>query len=476
MKNMKIIGAMVFSMAVLFSACKTPALIEKNEKMDVPASFSSSQDTTNSATMVWKTFFTDSNLVALIDTALHNNQELNITLQEIRILRNEVSAKKGEYLPFARFKTGVGAEKVGRYTSQGANDANTEIKPGVETPELLPDYLVGVDVEWEVDVWHKLRNAKKAAVNRYLASAEGRNFMVTNLVAEIAHAYYELIAYDNQLEIVQRNITIQNNALKTVRLQKESARVTELAIRRFEAQVFSTKSLQFEIQQKIIETENRINFLLGRFPQPVVRSSQNFTDLTPQVVFAGLPSQLLENRPDIKQAELELAANKLDVKAAKAQFYPSVRISSEVGLNAFNPNYIVRSPESLLYGMAGDLVSPLINRRAIKAAYLNANAKQIQSVYNYQQTILNAYIEVVNQMALVENLNSSYELKAQQVQALSESTTISTVLFKSARADYMEVLLTQRDALESKFDLVETKMRQMNAFVSMYQVLGGGWR
>ncbi len=310
---------------------------------------------------------------------------------------------------------------------------------------------------------------------RYLSSVEGRNFMVTNLVAEIANSYYELLALDNQLDIVKKNIEIQNDALEIVKRQKEAARVTELAVRRFQAQVLNTQSLQYGIQQSIIETENRINFLIGRFPQAVPRDTTTFSSPLRDDIRAGLPSQLLANRPDIKQAELNLAAAKLDVKVAKARFYPSLGISAGIGLQAFDPTFLVKTPESLIYTLTGDIVAPLVNRNSIKAAYYSANAMQIQAVYNYERTILNAYIEVANQLAKVGNLANSYDLKAQQVQALMESTIIANDLFKSARADYMEVLLTQRDVLESRFELVETKKQQLNALVNIYQALGGGW-
>src|SRR5690606_20829594 len=277
------------------------------------------------------------------------------------------------------------------------------------------------------------------------------------------------------LDIVKKNIEIQSNALRIVKMQKEAAQVTELAVRRFEAEVLNTKSLQYAIQQRVTETENRINFLLGRYPQPIQRTSDNFEHLIPEAVHTGLPAQLLANRPDIKQAELELAAAKLDIKVAKARFYPSLGISAAIGYQAFDPTYLVKTPKSLLYSLAGDITAPLINRNAIKAAYYNANAKQIQAVYNYERTVLNAYVEVANQLAKINNLEKSYDLKSKQVDALSQSIGISNSLFKSARADYMEVLLTQRDALESKFELVETKMQQMNAMVNIYRALGGGW-
>ncbi|MCB0700467.1 MAG: efflux transporter outer membrane subunit [Chitinophagales bacterium] len=465
-------------LALTLAGCVPQSQVTKTVSDVTPANYNnvSGNDTTNTASVNWKDFFSDPYLLALIDTALKNNQELNITLQEIQVLRNEIKARKGEYLPFVRIKGGAGLDKKARYTNLGAMEANTEIEPGKEMPDPLPDYQIGAYATWEVDIWKKLRNAKKAAVSRYLAGVEGKNFVVTNLVAEIANLYYELLALDNQLAIVQRNITIQNNAFEIVKMQKQAARVTELAVRRFEAQVLNTRSLQYGIQQKITETENKINFLLGRYPQHITRNTNGFEHIIPNTIHAGIPAQLLANRPDIKQAEKELVAAKLDVKVAKARFYPSLGISAGVGYQAFNPSYLMKSPESLLYSLVGDLSAPLINRNAIKATYYTANAKQLQAIYNYEQTIINAYMEVSNQLAKIGNLEKSYNLKSQQVQALSQSVNISNSLFKSARADYMEVLLTQRDALESKFELVETKMQQMNAMVNIYRALGGGWQ
>ena len=216
--------------------------------------------------------------------------------------------------------------------------------------------------------------------------------------------------------------------------------------------------------------------MVGRFPQPVERNVQSFNSIIPNSVYAGIPTQLLDNRPDIKQAEMELAAAKLDVKVAKARFYPSVGISAGVGLQAFNPEYLLETPASMIYSLVGDIAAPLINRSAIKASYNSASAKQLQAVFNYERTILNAYIEIVNQLSNIDNLKMSYDLKKQEVETLSTSITIANNLFKSAKADYMEVLLTQRESLESKFELVETKKQQMNAMVNVYQALGGGWK
>lgn len=456
------------------AACKPVEIQQRAENKTVPEKYDEIEnDASNSGTLKWNEYFDDPDLQELISQALKNNQELNIILQEIAISKNEIKGRKGEYLPSVGLKAGTGVDKVSRYTNIGAMEANTEIEPGKEMPEPLFDFGAGVQARWETDIWGRLHNATRAQVQRYLASVEGKNFMVTNLISEIANSYYELLALDNELVILNQNIKIQNNALSIIKDLKKNARSNELAVKRFQAQVLKTQGMQYDIQQQIVETENKINYLVGRFPQPVGRS-QDFDTVVPQTVYAGIPSELLEKRPDIKQAEYELAASKLDIKSAKARFYPSLDIGAGFGLQAFNPAYLIK-PQSFLFSLAGELTAPLINRNAIKAAYRNANAKQVQAVYHYEQTILAAYIEVANQLSKIKNLNSSYNIKSQEVDALTKSIDISNDLFKYARADYMEVLLTQRDALESKFELVEKKVNQLKASVAIYRALGGGW-
>lgn len=458
------------------ASCKAPQATAETPSKPVPEAFATSKDTTNMASIPWHDFFKDQNLVNLIDLALKNNQELMMTLQEIEIAKNDVRVRKGLLLPTVGVRAGAGVEKVGRYTSQGAGDASTEIMPGKEMPDPLGDFKIAAYANWEVDIWKKLRNSKKAALTRYLATVEGKNFVVTSLIGEIANSYYELLALDSQLDIVKQNIELQSNALEIVKVQKQAARATELAVQKFQAEVLTSKSLEFDIRQKIKEAENKINFLVGQYPQEIKRDRTNFLTLLPSTVQSGIPSQLLANRPDVKQAELQLTAAKLDVKVARAEFYPSLDISAAVGFNAFNPSYLFTLPESLLYSLAGDIAAPLINRNAIKAEFNSANARQLQALYNYDKTILNAYIEVSNQLSKIDNLGKSYDLKSQQVDALNTSIDVSNDLFKSARVDYFEVLMTQRDALEAKLELIDTKKDQLTAAVNVYRELGGGWK
>ncbi|HDZ05372.1 MAG TPA: TolC family protein [Maribacter sp.] len=474
MKRSKLLLVLLLGLSVFYSCVPTKEL--KQENKNLPSQYAQqSTDTINSAIIQWKDFFKDDNLIKLIDTALVNNQELNIMMQQINVAQNEVKARKGEYLPFINYGVGAEVEKVGEYTRNGAVEKNLDVREGEEFPEPLTDYSAGLFATWELDVWKKLRNSKKAAALEYLSTIEGKNFMVTRLIAEIADSYYELLALDNQLAFIEQNLELQGNALKMVRLQKEAARATELAVKRFEAEVLKNQSHKFEVQQEIVEMENKLNFLIGRQPQPIALSSEGFIDTPMDTIYSGIPSQLLLNRPDIRQAEYELEAAKLNIKVARANFYPSIGLKAGVGLQAFNPKYLTETPESLIYSAVGDIVGPLINRNAIKAGYNTANSKQIQAVYEYEKAILSGYIEVVNQLSKMDNLKKSYDLKENQVKALTESIDLSTRLFQSARIEYIEVLLTQREALESKMELVETKKDQLMARVNVYQALGGGW-
>jgi NodT family efflux transporter outer membrane factor (OMF) lipoprotein len=436
----------------------------------VPETFGGSREAARAPQVDWGQFFTDPTLRGLIAAALQNNQELNIVALEVEVAQSEVTARQGEFLPKLGLKLGAGLEKVGRDTSQGVSDEAHGL------PEHLPDFGASLFASWEVDVWKKLRNATKAAVLRYLSSVEGKNFAVTVLVGELANSYFELMALDAQLEVLKQNIEIQKDALAVVRLQKEAAKATELAVKRFEAEVLKNESRLFDTQQRIVETENRINFLVGRFPQHVERASRSFSQWVPMVARAGIPAQLLENRPDVRQAELELAAADLDVEVARASFYPSLEIRAAVGYQAFDLLRLLTTPASLFYNAAADLAAPLLNRKAIVAAYASADAKQRQAVFHFERAILKGYVEVANQLAMVENLDQGFRLRSREVEKLNQAVSISSELFRSVRADYMEVLTTRRDALESQMELIEIKQRQMAAVVGLYQALGGGWR
>lgn len=453
-----------------------PLLASRDADVEVPAHFArASTESSTAAEMEWKRFFDDPQLVTLIDTALSRNQEVKMAMQDIYMANNEITARAGEYMPSIRLQGETELGKVAQSYLRTRSEEDLEAD-AEESPQPLPTFKVGAFLSWELDAWRKLRNAKDAAVYEYMASIEGRKFLITQLVAEIANSYYELMALDNKLANMEESVRIQRNVLEIIRELKASARSNELAVKRFEAEVQKNQSLIYAIRQDIVETENKLNFLVGRPPQKVARNSSLFSELQVKAVASGLPSDLLRNRPDIKKAEHELAATRLDVEVARAKFYPSFGMNAGLGYQAFNPVYFVATPQNLTYSLSLDMSMPLVNKNAITAEYQNANAHQIQAAYEYERTILNAYREVSNQLAKLDNLDKNYQLKRQQVESLNRSIEVAQKLFQFARADYMEVLLTQREAIEARNELIETRQSQMGAMVNLYQALGGGWQ
>ncbi len=465
------------TLLLILPGCRIPNLLRPEHGNPVPETFNIEPEEEftwdSSANVSLYEFFNDPLLTNLIYQALADNQELKILAQDIQIARNEAYGRSGEYRPFFFLGGKAGLDKSGAYTRNGAVEENLTAR-GKSFSEPLPDFLVAANVSWELDIWGKLRDAQRAACLRYLATAEGRNYVVTRLVAEVAENYYELMALDNRLATLDKTIELQEKSLEVAIAKKEAGQGTELAVQRFQAEVHKNTSEKLIIAQDIVEAENRINFLAGRYPQPVERATAEFIDLELHALSVGVPAQLLQNRADIRQAERELAAAGLEVDVARANFYPSLAIDAGIGYNAFNAKYLFNTPESLIYNVAGDLVAPVINRRAIEAEYCNANAEQIQAVYNYQRTILNAFTEVINRVSKVDNYRKSLEIKKEQLAALESSVDVATKLFQNARAEYVEVLLAQRDLQEAKMVIIETKQQQLAATVNAYQALGGG--
>jgi outer membrane protein, multidrug efflux system len=436
----------------------------------------------SSAQIKVEEFFDDPMLLCLIHQALVNNQELRIMNEDVLIASYEIMARQGAYLPFVTAGGGVSLTRFSRFTPEGAGILDDPFLPGKFLPNPLPNYTLGPAFFWTPDIWRQLHNAKDAAAARYFAAGEGRNYFVTQLVAEIADNYYGLIALDKRLENLDNIIALMEQSLRFAQAAKQAATGTELAVQRFLAEVRRNQGEKLIVKQDIIQVENRINFLVGRFPQPVQRwtgqTIDQFINLKMHSLGAGVPSQLLQNRPDIRQAERELAAAGLDVLVARKRFYPVLTITSGVGYEAFNPRYLFITPEALVANVAGQMVGPLINFKAIKADYLGANARQLQTVYNYQRVIINAVTEVINRMSKVQNYLSSIEIKKQAVTALDASVVAARNLFQNPfgdnRVDYLDVLTAQRELVEARRLLIDTKKEQLSAIINTYQALGGG--
>jgi multidrug efflux system outer membrane protein len=462
--------------ALLLSGCAAYRTDTPIRTAQLPRTFDSAADTNSGATIAWREHFNDPVLIALIDSALRNNPDRLIALQRVEAARAQVRGAKGALLPEVGVAVSAGVRKFGLYTMDGAGNITTEITPGQIVPIDLPDYFGAFTASWEIDVAGRLRNMKRSAQARLIASAEGANWVTSNLVAEVAATYYDLLALDNELEVALRTIASQQEALEVITAQKETGRANELAVEQFTAQLLSVQALAKEIEQRIRETENGLNFLLGRYPQPIERDAQALTTALPPLLTAGVPSQLLSNRPDIREAAMNVEAARFDLKAAKASFYPSVTLTAHYGLQAFSTSLITETPASLAYGLLGGLTAPLVNRSAIEAEFRGARAEQITALYDYQRSLLNGFVEVSNALTNVRNLQEVDSLKSRQSEVMVRSVETSTELYRAARAEYLEVLFAQQNALQAQLELIDVKRRQRFATVDLYRALGGGWR
>jgi outer membrane protein, multidrug efflux system len=465
--------AVACCLLLVLPSCHIPKLRHSEVGLGLPDGFNGAASAENSAQLRVDEFYNDPVLTGLVCQALSTNRELKILEEEVQVARAETVSRRGAFLPLVGLRAGAGWDRNSAFTPVGAAEKQLEYRPGRRFPATPGDSLLGLDFLIPLDIWRELRNARDAAVQRYHATIERRSDFVTRMVADIAENYYGLMALDKRLETLDQTIALQEQSLKVAKANFDAGRGTELPVQRFQAEVRKNQSEKLAVRQEIVEAENRINLLAGRIPQTVVRNAAKFFDLSINTLNVGVPAQLLVNRPDIRQAENELAAAGLDVKVARAHFFPRLDITGGIGYRAFNPRYLFNA-EALVLNAAGELTAPLINRAAIRAEYLAANARQLETVYNYQRVTLNAFTEVVNRLAAVQNYSKSIEIKKQQLVALEASVEIATKLFQAARAEYIEVLFTQRDLLEARTVLIDTKRQQLSAIVNAYQALGGG--
>lgn len=460
-------------------SCKLPQTMQVPAVKNMPDSFTVGSDTNSIANLSWRDFFSDTCLIALIDTALNNNPDLAIAMQRIQIARSQLYLRKAAFYPSVNGVVSAGIDKFGDYTMNGVGNFDTNLSPNIKEDQKIPryptpDFFVGLRSNWEIDVWGKLKNQKKAALARLLATEKGSQFVITNIVATVADLYYELLALDNELEIVMKNVVLQQEALEVVKVQKEGGRATELAVQQFSAQLLNTKAFEYSIRQEMVAVENQLNEILGRYPQTIARDTSLMSQELPAGMQTGTPSQLLIRRPDIARAEFELQAAKADVAAARAAFLPSLNLSPYAGFNSFKAGLLF-DPGSIAYGIAAGLATPLINRRSVKGEYNIAGAQRNEALYNYQQILLNSYSEVVTNLKNIENNTEAFNLKSMEVSELTNAVATARELYLAGYANYLEVITAQKGVLEAEIQLTENKKQLFQAAISLYRSLGGGW-
>ena len=467
---------------ICLPACKTYRPVSMPATLPLPANYGINHngDTTNMAAFSWRVFFKDPLLVALIDSALRNNADLLIAAERIEIARAFFQKTRAATQPVLNAAGSAGLDKFGEYTMNGVGNYDTNLSPNISKDQKIPthptpDYFIGVRSTWEIDFWGKLKHRKKAAAARLLATESGRRWMVTTLVSELAIRYYTLLVLDNEQRIIQRNTKYQETALEIVEAQKEGGRATELAVQQFRAQLYHTRSFAYQISQSIIETEAGINFLIGRYQQPVVRDSSALLQIVQQPVQTGIPSALLANRPDIREAEQLLQGAGEDLAAARAAYLPSFTISSYAGLNAFAGSLLLKGA-SLTYGLLGGITAPLFNRGEIKTGYSIAVAENRQAVYQYQKLLVNGLNEVITQVNQVNNYTQFTVLKKQEVNELSLAVSSANDLYITGYASYLEVITAQKAVLEAEIELNNSQKEIALGIIGLYKALGGGWQ
>lgn len=483
MTSKKHVLSYAFILAVVFmliQGCMPAKPLTHPKPVTVPENYTVNSDSSTIATIPWRQFFKDRTLVGLIDTALRNNLNLKNTLHRISVARANLLQAKGLSLPSVEGFVSAAADKYGKYTMTGVGNFDTNLSPNVNddqkvTTSPTQDYFLGIKSTWEIDIWGKLKARKTEAANRLLATEMGRQWVITQLVAEVAGQYYELLALDKKLEIIKRNIRLQEQGVEIVKAQMEGGRATSLAVQQFNAQLLQTRGLQLETELDIIKLENQVNLLLGKFPGQIPRGDSINRQPVPDIVQAGIPSQLLTQRPDIREAELLLEASKANTTAVRKTFLPSLVLTPYLAFSAFKLPLLF-ADGSLTYGLLGGLTQPIFNRNQLKGSFNIATAEQQIAFNNYQQNILQAFREVMSSLQSIEQYRKIITVNQDEVQTLSDAVITSNDLYKSGYASYLEVITAQKGVLDAELNKTLSQKEMQLSLLNLYRSLGGGWQ
>lgn len=479
MLNKYILPVLLVAMA---ASCKIPERLPRQQQLELPpATFmQAGADTTSIGDLPFQQLFTDPVLGRLIDTMLAYNFELRQADKRIEIAQASFLMNSRLNRPTLDAVIGAQADKFGFYTMNGVGNydmnKSSNITPEMRVPDpFVPDLFVGVRSRWEIDLWGKMRAMRQASQQRLLAEQTGRQWLQTQLVAELSSLYYEWIALRYEQEVIDRNVKLQENALEIVKALKAGGRATELAVQQFSAQVYRTSAIRFVLAQQIAVAENRLNYLCGNFPASLAAGMPVMQQQLPGLVKAGIPAGLLSRRPDIKMVFHEFSAAFNDLEAARAAFLPTLAITPYFGLQGFRlPAFF--NAESITTGLAAQLGAPLLARRQIRGQYAVANAELDRQWLEYKRIFREAVAEVQTSLQAILNLQQQFELKEKELEVLRAAVTTSNDLFTTGYANYLEVITAQQGLLEADIELVQIKKMQLQNIVQLYRSTGGGWR
>lgn len=416
------------------------------------------------ADLPWWRIFPDETLQRLIAQALAGNYDLRAAVTRVEQARQIAAGARGRFFPQVAYDGGI---------SRGKNSFVGSPSPAEGA--INTSALLDLNVFWEMDFWGRIRRLNEAAIADYLATEEGRRGVVVSLVSAVAQAYFELLELDLELKIAERNLVTREETLQIFTQRLEGGVASKLETSSAEALVGSVAAEIPELQRRIVIKENQINVLLGRNPAPVPRTSTLAAQPSPPAIPAGLPSALLERRPDIRRAEQELRAANARVGVAVTNFFPKIGLTAVFGrvssdLAAFT------SGASSLWAVGGAMTGPVFKGGTLVAEYRQATAAWEEAKLNYEQTALNAFQEVADALISRQKFSEARAHQARAVRAYEEATQVSLTRYVAGKASYYEVLRNQQDLFPAETNLARTQLNQLLAVVRLYKALGGGWR
>lgn len=412
------------------------------------------------ALLPYGSFFADPTLRALIDTAVVNNIDLQVGLKNIDIARSTLDAAK-----------------LGNFPAVNVLIQNTRTNPsdyGVQTTRQ--DYVASASASWEADIWGKIRSRKKSALASYLKTQEAANAVRTRLVADVASGYYNLLMLDAQLAISRKNLALADTTLKMIGFQYTAGQVTSLAMQQQEA---SRQSIALSIpliEQKIALQENALSTLCGRMPGSILREKSFFSVKVEDNLPSGIPSALLQNRPDVRAAEMALRVAHADMGEAKANLYPTFTVTATGGFDAFKSTNWFTTPGSLYSFLQAGMLQPVFQRGQLKAKYDQSKIKRDQSELEFKHSLLKAVEEVSNALVQLEKIKTQEVIAEERVATLHKAVANAGMLFQSGMATYLEVIVAQSNALQAELNLADIRRQHLSVMAELYRSLGGGWR
>lgn len=472
MKYLRMALPAAFGLLLFLSACKTGKEYQRPQ-LTLPEHFNNTisfADTASIADIPWNDFFTDNGLSALITKGLAYNQDLLMAINRMDIAQQQAKQAKLLQLPQLNFQA------TGQYTRLSGNSLN-----GLSTNTFLgsnhiENYQAILTLSWEADIWGKIRRQKEATLAEYLKSTEAVKAVQTQLVAEIARQYYNLLMLDRQLDITQKNLALADSFLKATRLLKDAGMVNELAVQQAESQKEATAILLPEIEKNILLQENALQVLTGQLPGSIARNSSLSQASLKEELSTGLPSAMVSRRPDVREAEMALVAANARVGVAQANMYPALNITAGGGLESFKASNWFNIPGSLFGLAAGTVAQPVFQRRQLKTQFEIAKIQREQSVNQFRKVVLVAVGEVSNALIKIDKLKTEQVTAGKRVAVLQKAVSNANMLFKNGMADYLEVITAQGNLLQSELDQATIKKEQLNAVIELYRSLGGGWK